>query len=119
MLSNFSTIFLKLNNITSTKTKLVNVNTNLFIVPSFKKNLNNYIALSNQKSFEIYSKYNTNTFPKFSILDINKYKNENENENEKTKTNTWKKYINPAYIFIGCFYIFLASFSQNINLLVI
>ena len=111
MLSNFSTIFLKLNNITSTKSKLVNVNTNLFIGPSFKKNINNYIALSNQKSFEIYSKYNTNTFPKFSILDLNK--------NKKSETNICKKYINTAYIFIGCFYIFLASFSQNINLLVV
>ena len=116
MLSNFSTIFLKLNNITSTKSKLVNVNTTLCIVPCFKKNMNNYIALSNQKSFEIYSKYNTNTFPKFSILDIDK---NNININKIIKTNAWKKYINHACFLIGCYYLFLASFSQNINLRVV
>ena len=116
MLSSFSTIFLKFNNIRSTKSKIVNINVNpLFnslLNPSFK-NLNNYIKLSNQKSFEIYSKYNTNTFPKFSVL------NKNENENEIMKPNIWEKYINLPYFFIGWFYIFLASFSKNINLQVV
>ena len=108
MLSNFSTIFLKLNNITSNNRKSININTSLLLVPSFKKNLNNYIALSNQKSFEIYSKYNTNVFPRFSVLDVNK--------NKKIEETIWKKYINPSYFYIGCFYIFLASFSIKFNL---
>jgi len=110
MLSNFSTIFLKLNNITSNNRKSININTSLLLVPSFKKNLNNYIALSNQKSFEIYSKYNTNVFPRFSVLDVN------INKNKRMNTNAWKKYINSSYFLIGCFYIFLASFSINFNL---
>jgi hypothetical protein len=51
MISNISTIFLKINNIKSTLQKIVNVNTNLLsnsvlypsMVPSFKKKMNNYI----------------------------------------------------------------------------
>jgi hypothetical protein len=117
MLSNLSTIFLKINNIRSNQHKEVNVNTNtsLLLSPYTKKNINNYIALSNQKSFEIYSKYNTNTnintntFSKFSVLNLNKNTNENVNV---------KKYINSSYFLIGCYCIFLASFSQNILLIV-
>jgi hypothetical protein len=94
MLSNLSTIFLKINNIRSREHKVVNAP--LLSSPYIKKNINNYIAISNQKSFEIYSKYNK---PKFSVLELN--------------TNI-KKYINPVYLFIGCYYIFLASFPKLI-----
>ena len=65
--------------------------------------------LSNQKSFEIYSKYNTKPFSKFSALD----------KNNKTEKAIYQKYINPSCFFISCFYIFLASFSINNNLQVI
>ena len=104
MLSNFFSIISKINNITSNKNKLVNV---YLPSPSFKKTIDNYITLSNQKSFEIYSKYNTKPFLKFSVLDINKNKNK--------KIEEVIKYIYPSYIFIGCFYIFLASFSIKNN----
>jgi hypothetical protein len=97
MLSNLSTIFLKINNIRLNEYKVVNAP--LLSSPYTKKNINNYIAISNQKSFEIYSKYNK---PKFSVLELNKDKNTNI-----------KKYINPVSFFIGCYYIFLASFSEN------
>ena len=114
MISNLSTIFLKINNIKSSQPKVINVNTHILsnsllypsIFPSFKKNIDNYIALSNQKSFEIYSKYNTNVFSKFSVLELNKNKNKN------IETNIWQKYIISGYFFMGCFYIFLASFSK-------
>lgn len=112
MLSNFFSVISKINNITTKKDKLV-INTNLsktLLNPSLKKTIDNYIALSNQKSFEIYSKYNRNTFSKFSVLDVNK--------NKKIEPNICKKYINPAYIFIGWFYIFLASFTKNVSLVV-
>jgi len=105
MLSNFFTIISKINNISLNKNKLINVNSICLLNHSFNKNMKNYIALSNQKSFEIYSKYNTNTFLKYSILDKNK----------KIEESICKKYINSSYIFIGCFYIFLASFSINNN----
>jgi len=115
MLSNCFTIISKINNITPNKNITLNknkvVNTTFLSCPYFKNHINNYIALSNQKSFEIYSKYNINTFPKFSVL--------NKNENEIMKPTIWKKYINLPYFFIGCFYIFLASFSKNINLQVV
>jgi hypothetical protein len=84
--------------------KTVNVNSSFTSSPFFKKQIDNYIALSNQKSFEIYSKYNTNTFSKFSVLNLNKNTNKNINI---------KKYINSVYFFIGCYYIFLASFIKN------
>jgi hypothetical protein len=109
MLSNFFSIISKINNITSNNNKLA-INTNLsnpLLNHSFKKNIDKYIAISNQKSFEIYSKYNTNSFSKFSVLDLNK----------KSETNI-KKNINHAYIFIGCFYIFLASFAKNTSFIV-
>jgi hypothetical protein len=109
MLSNFFTIFSKINSITSRTNKIVNVNTTFSSCPFFKKHLDNYIALSNQKSFEIYNKYNTNTFSKFSVLNLNKNTTENINI---------KKYINSGYFFIGCYYIFLASFSGNSLLIV-
>ena len=105
MLTNCFTIFSKINNITSNPNKIVNVNSTFLSCPFFKKHLDNYIALSNQKSFEIYSKYNTNTFSKFSVLNLNKNTNENVNV---------KKYINSPYFLIGCYCIFLASFSENI-----
>lgn len=102
MLSNLSTIFLKINNIRSREHKVVNAP--LLSSPYIKKNINNYIAISNQKSFEIYSKYNK---PRFSVLELN--------TNINTNTNTHiKKYINPVYLFIGCYYIFLASFPKLI-----
>ncbi len=106
MLSNFFTIFSKINNITAKTNKIVNVNTTFSSCPFFKKHLDNYITLSNQKSFEIYSKYNTNTntFSKFSVLDLNK---------DTTKNINIKKYINSGFFFIGCYYIFLAAFSKN------
>jgi hypothetical protein len=97
MLSNLSTIFLKINNIRSREHKVVNVP--LLSSLYTKKNINNYIVISNQKSFEIYSKYNK---PKFSVLELNK----------NTNTNI-KKYIKPEFFFIGCYYIFLAYFSGN------
>lgn len=109
MLTNFFTIFSKINNIRS-MTNNIEINkkrSNPLLNLYLKKNIDNYIALSNQKSFEIYSKYNTNTFSKFSVLDSNK----------KPETNI-KKYINPVYFFIGCYYIFLASFSENSLLIV-
>ena len=99
MLSNFFTIFSKINNITSTMGKKVNVNTTFTSCPFFKKHFDNYIALSNQKSFEIYTKYNTNTFSKFSVL------------NKTPETPISKTNINQVYFLIGC-YIFLASFSK-------
>jgi hypothetical protein len=113
MLTNFFTIFSKINNITSKTNKIVNVNVNTTFksCPFLKKHFDNYIALSNQKSFEIYSKYNTNDFSKFSVLNLNKNTNKNINVNIK-------KYINPAYFFIGCYFIFLASFSENSLLIV-
>ena len=102
MLSNFFTIFSKINNITSTMGKKVNVNTTFTSCPFFKKHFDNYIALSNQKSFEIYTKYNTNTFSKFSVL------------NKLPEPTICKTYINPSHLFYKCFFlIFLASFSKN------
>ena len=98
MLSNCFTIISKINNITSNKSKVVN--TTFLSCPYFKNHINKYIELSNQKSFEIYSKYNTNTFSKFSVLDKNK----------KPETNKIKKF-NSAYVFIGCYFIFLAYFK--------
>jgi hypothetical protein len=109
MLSNFFTIISKINNITSNNNKLIKINTGFLLNNSFKKNMDNYIALSNQKSFEIYSKYNRNTFLRFSVLDINK----------KSEESICQKYINPSCLYIGCFYIFLASFSVNFNLQII
>ncbi len=109
MLSNFFTIISKINNITLIKNKLIKINTNFLLNNSFKKKMDNYIALSNQKSFEIYSKYNTKPFSKFSALD----------KNNKTEKAIYQKYINPSCFFISCFYIFLASFSINNNLQVI
>jgi hypothetical protein len=104
MLSNFFTIFSKINNITSTMGKKVNVNTTFTSCPFFKKHFDNYIALSNQKSFEIYRKYNTNTFSKFSVLDLN----------NPSETTICKTYINSSHLFYKCFFlIFLASFSKN------
>ena len=112
MLSNLSSMFFKLNNIKSNKDKFKNINTNIFnplLISSLKKNMNNYITLSNQKSFEIYRKYNTNTLPRFRAL----------NTNAKPEPSVCEKYINSVYFLIGCFYIFLASFTENINLLVV
>ncbi len=104
MLSNFFTIFSKINNITSRKNEIVNVNTTFTSCPFFKKHFDNYIALSNQKSLEIYRKYNTNTFSKFSVLDLNK----------PSETTICKTYINSSHLFYKCFFlIFLASFSKN------
>jgi hypothetical protein len=113
MLTNFFTIFSKINNITSKTNKILNVNTTFSSCPFFKKHLDNYIALSNQKSFEIYNKYNTNTFSKFSVLNLNTTNNINT-----TKNINIKKYINSGYFFIVCYYIFLASFSKNSLLIV-
>ena len=99
MLSNCFSIISRINNITSNKNKVVN--TTFLSCPFYKKHFDNYIALSNQKSFEIYSKYNTNTFPKFSVLDKKQNKNPDPNI---------KKYFNSPYVFIFgsgfLFYIF-------------
>ena len=103
MLTNFFTIFSKINNITSRTNKIVNINTTFTSCPFFKKHFDNYIALSNQKSFEIYRKYNTNTFSKFSVLN-----------NKPFEPTISKTYINLSYLFYKCFFlIFLASFSKN------
>ena len=100
MLSNCFTIFSKINNIVSTNNK--SVNTTFLSCPFFKKKLDNYITLSNQKSCEIYSKYNTNTFPKFSVL------------NKPPETTIYNKYINLSHLFYKwVLNIFLASFSKN------
>lgn len=107
MISNCFTIISKINNIRSNKNKVVN--TTFLSCPYFKNHINNYIALSNQKSFEIYSKYNTNIFPKFSVLELNK------NKNKKIETNICQKNIIPIYFFIGCYYIFLAYFPKILN----
>jgi hypothetical protein len=118
MLSNCFTIISKINNIISNNNNK-SVNTTFLSCPFYKKHFNNYIALSNQKSFEIYSKYNTNTFPKFSVLDKNQNINQNmkQNMNQNIKQNI-NKYIKPSYIFIGCFYIFLAYFAKNTSFIV-
>ena len=99
MLSNCFTIISKINNIIPNKNKIAN--TTFVSCPYFKKHINNYIVLSNQKSFEIYSKYNTVAFPKFSVLELNKNKNK--------EINIYQRYI-PVYFCIGFYYIFLASF---------
>jgi hypothetical protein len=40
--------------------------------PKFPYNLKIDVELANRKSMELYKKYNTNTIPKFSILDLDK-----------------------------------------------
>jgi hypothetical protein len=102
MLTNFFSIFSKINNITSITNKKVKVNTTFTSCPFFKKHFDNYIELSNQKSLEIYKKYNTNTFSKFSVL------------NKPFEPTISKTYINLSHLFYKCFFlIFLASFSKN------
>lgn len=102
------------------------------------KNLKIDIALANQKSFDIYSKYtnynynvktnhNPNPKPNFSVFDIvNKQKTEENKSNEenleaieekkqehqKQDIQIFQKKIKKTGLFIiGCFCIFLASFN--------
>ena len=80
MLSNLSTIFLKINNIRSNQHKEVNVNTNtsLLLSPYTKKNINNYIALSNQKSsvYTLPMKPKNNVEQRGIVMPMNKNKAE-------------------------------------------
>jgi hypothetical protein len=80
---------------------------------------NNYGILSFSFMFEIKNNQDLIFLKKKNINNSKKNNNINNINNKIIRTNAWKKYINPACLLIGCYYLFLASFSQNINLLVV